>query len=124
MTLTRKEILAMEPGYYLDALIAEKIMGWTKFGIREDGSHNGWNAPYGYSSSAMGYSQIISAAWEVVETLQISHMYTDIRTCADFYEVWITIPPFQEEVERTETVASPKLPEAICKAALLAVLNL
>jgi len=69
------------------------------------------------------WSTDISAAWEVVETLQVSHIYTDIRTCADFYEVWITAPPFREEIQKTETVASPKLPEAICKAALLAVLE-
>lgn len=64
------------------------------------------------------YAEDISAAWEVVERFQESHLYTDIRTCADFYEVWITD---HANDKKTETFASPKLPEAICKAALLAM---
>ncbi|MFD1176885.1 hypothetical protein ACFQ3W_11315, partial [Paenibacillus puldeungensis] len=66
------------------------------------------------------YSSDISAAWEVVEKLQESQLYTDVRTCLDFYEVWVTV---HEDDNQTETVVCPKLPEAICKAALLAVLE-
>lgn len=66
------------------------------------------------------YTQDLSAAWEVVEKLKESHLYTDIRTCADFYEVWITDHATGNE---SETYAHPRLPEAICKAALLAVMD-
>lgn len=117
--MTREEILAMEPGYYLDALVAEKIMGWTKFGVREDGSHNGWNAPYGYSSTTMGYSQIISAAWEVLEKPEIMDRY-QIGVYPTSFGKWIARPFMPGG--RDCTVQADTAPEAICKCALLAIL--
>lgn len=108
--MNREEILAMEPGRELDAFVAEKIMGWTKFGVREDGSHCGWNAPYGYSSSLIGYSQIISAAWEVF--VKFGH-YARIETNHSGGYIALI---------NGITAYAQHAPEAICKAALLAIL--
>ncbi|WFB57488.1 hypothetical protein [Paenibacillus sp. BR1-192] len=102
--MKREEILAMKPGEELDEIVSREIFGVEMI-------------------AHVPYSSDISAAWEVVEKLRESHLYTDIRTCADFYEVWVQIPPFQEEHVQTETIAHPRLPYAICKAALLAVLE-
>lgn len=72
--MNRDEILAMEPGRELDALVARKVMGWMQswspsgkceawFERQDDGSMRGkhdigWNP-----------SKSISAAWEVVEKI-------------------------------------------------------
>lgn len=140
MTYTREYILNMSAQELAEAT-AVNVLGWEIITTKEDVSirrqkHDytdgkGIIALYGirYIARSGGRSrewnpaEDISAAWEVVETLQATHIYTDIRTCADFYEVWITTPPFKEEEQKTETVASPKLPAAICKAALLAVMG-
>ncbi|MNI36911.1 hypothetical protein D3C73_909790 [compost metagenome] len=117
--MTREEILAMEPGRELDVLVEKYVFGNQISWMQDEYSDPVPVAGvHGYIIDH--YSTDISAAWEVVEKLQESHLYTDIRTCADFYEVWITI---HREGNQTETFASPKLPEAICKAALLAVLE-
>lgn len=126
MTLTREQVLEMKEGRGLDRLIKEHV-------FKEDLSEYHWarSGPSMFRNHEGGvnwidipqYSTDISAAWEVVEMLQASHMYTDIRTCADFYEVWIVIPPFMKEEQGTETVSSPKISEAICKAALLTTIG-
>jgi len=65
----------------------------------------------------------ISAAWEVVEKMRQNKIYLDIRVWPDEYQVL----PHQDEnnklIERW-IVQKSSLPEAIGKAALLAVLNL
>ncbi|MNW43611.1 hypothetical protein D3C74_208160 [compost metagenome] len=120
--MTREEILAMEPGEAMDTLILDEVLKWEKrqmwWGetrwVVDRKTNDGKDIHV--DLELFSPSTDISAAWEVVEKLQESHLYIDIRTCADFYEVWITI---HREGNQTETFASPKLPEAICKAALV-----
>lgn len=114
--MTREEIQSLKPGYYLDALVAEKIMGWTKFGVREDGSHNGWNAPFGYTSSTMGYSKMISAAWEVEE--KIKELRLHVKYCQALKEVVISTGEYVGLFDYIHAT-----PEQRCKSALLAVLE-
>jgi hypothetical protein len=103
-----------------DALVAEKVMGWV-LGNNPLTSmiDTGWIDPV-TGSWAKGFSPSadITDAWQVVEKLQEVYLYTDIRTCADFYEVWITD---HANDSTTGTFATPKLPEAICFASLKAM---
>lgn len=126
MTLTREEILAMEPGRKLDALIKEYIFKvdlsgfeWARVG----------NSMFKNTDDAVtwidipNYSLNISAAWEVVEKMRQNKIYLDIRVWPDEYQVL----PHQDENNKLIDrwiVKRSSLPEAICKAALLAVLNL
>ncbi|XEC97024.1 hypothetical protein AB6A23_11065 [Paenibacillus tarimensis] len=122
--MLREEIMNMRPGRELDALIAEKVMGWEKRYLPMTDKEY-WFNPNSEDPVSMPWldewnpSTDIAAAFEVMEELQSSHLYIDVRTCADFYEVWITR---WDTKKQTETIAYPKLPEAICKAALIAIL--
>lgn len=132
--LTRESILAMNPGRELDRLVAERVMnlcvldhvqGYGDGCVLSDIGFDDWEKHPYYGKIddpelLPPYSTDLLAAWEVVEELQESHLYTDIRACADFYEVWITN---HATGEQTGTFASPKLPEAICKAALLTTIR-
>lgn len=117
--MTREEVLKLQ-WRQLDAAIEENIFG-NKVKWVEDELTDLYPISGEYAYIVDHYSDDILAAWEVVEKLRESHLYVDIRTCVDFYEVWITL---HEDGYQTETVSSSKLPEAICKAALLAVLDL
>lgn len=136
--ISREDILSMESGRKLDKLIALHVMGQSVYHYDKDHEENCYYElidSEGYAVDPFGgerdteeeawdtcsyYSESLNDAWEVVEGLQKSHLYTDVRTCADFYEVWITD---HSKGNQTVTVAHPELPEAICKAALLAVLG-
>jgi len=104
--MTRDEILAMEPGRELDALVAEKVMGWTHY--REE-----WGGVV--PDSISHYSTDISAAWEVVEKMG---PFTQLT--ADIYN-GITVWHCSFSV--VDSVDAVTAPEAICKAALLAALE-
>src|SRR3990167_10827314 len=76
--MTREEILNMEAGREMDALVAEKVMGepypdrfahpkW--WGLRYDMGHEVWEP--------MLFSTNIKMAWEVVERLQSFELEMD-----------------------------------------------
>ncbi len=63
MTLTREQIESLEAGPEMDALVAEKIMGWFR-------AMNAWWQPDKTLGGSMpAYSTDISAAWSVVDAL-------------------------------------------------------
>ncbi len=115
--MTRDEIMSLEPGRDLNMLVATKVMGWK---YNEDYFESMGEIKRGPFAEKFDPSSDISAAWEVVEKLQESHLYVDIRTCADFYEVWITDWNMQD---KTETIAHPTLPLVIARCALLTTLS-
>lgn len=117
--LSREKILAMEPGPELDALVDVIVMKQD----RGELTKMTWFIPSGQSEwEYPAYSSDISAAWEVVEKMKSDNwnfvlsddLYQD-RWSATFY--W---DPNQTPIECVEKIA----PEAICKAALLAVMGL
>lgn len=142
MTLTREEILAMEPGPELDKLIAEHVMGWSIYrydkdvpkrcyymlvdksfdSVVDDGS---WNAGERKTEEEAwkdnrSFSTDISAAWEVVTQLKLNNWEFIIASEDDKIDV-----TFYWDAHRMEgAIFGGTAPEAICKAALLAVLNL
>ena len=114
----------MEAGRELDALVAEKVMGWT----RDD--RGAWVPPgcrplrNGYYTERPGcYSTDIAAAWRVVEAMRVAGWYTKVEDghdgppsenprgwhcrvsrAYDWFEGWADTAPL-----------------AICRAALAAV---
>jgi len=125
MTLTREEIQGMKPGKKLNELVMHHIFKMKKEPVGEsftwvyevDEKIMDWRPHYCNPSAD------ISAAWEVVEKMRQNKIYLDIRVWPDEYQVL----PHQDEnnklIERW-IVQKSSLPEAIGKAALLAVLNL
>lgn len=125
MTLTRENILAMSNWRQLDALVAEKVMGLDMVEDTLPQLPKYYRPEYERTifTDVPLYSTEISAALEVLEKMRNNKIYLDIRIWPDEYQVL----PHQDEnnklIERW-IVQRPSLPEAICKAALLAVLNL
>ena len=124
MTLTREQIMNMPEGRELDTLVAQHIMELT---IVPDGlkySPRYYLPEYKetYHREVPNYSTNISAALEVVEKMRKNKIYLDIRVWPEEYQVL----PHQDEHNKLIEhciVKSPSLPEAICKAALLASLG-
>ena len=114
--MTRDEIMAMVPGREMDALVAEKVMMWTK---DADGSY--WLADT-YSirtweqTSYPGFqsSTDIAAAWEVVEKLKERNEYISVHVLREGKYMACTL---EDEAEAD----SPQ--EAICKLALTIVIK-
>mgnify|MGYP001144293395 CR=1 FL=1 len=107
--LTREKILALQPGRELDALVAEKIFGVNNPDAR-------WSP-----------STDIAAAWEVVEKMSKTH-FSEIAMTELEDGTWGWMARFILVLNEPYTVngyrATAKTsPEAICKAALLAVID-
>jgi hypothetical protein len=165
--MTRDEILAMKPGRELDALVAEKVFGWTYWRSKHghwiidtpDGRHfeplfgkvrnydpetserlpdpNWWD---GLSDELPYYSTDIAAAWEVVARLR--DLWTEATRDMDGVTnrvmrsdgSWVDFTPPFDDMEFFEYLHRHAdrrwpwaffyvTPEAICKAALLAVMG-
>jgi hypothetical protein len=122
----------LEAGGQLNALVAEKVMGWT--GINHDAlNRGGWPPPY-RPPSMVGwqlvpeYSTDISAAWEVVEKVSSRNQDTIVvitRNSLDGKRMggedayFCTIEDVSDGIEEWETSAD-SAPLAICRAALKA----
>lgn len=128
--MTKEEILELEPGREIDCLIAEKIMGWKVI----EGSYI--NSVYIVGDDdykeigSCNFSTDISAAWEVVEKMKELHYdtaelyrFTDNKWLVKFVCSYGPCP-YHNNPENTwhgSSVTAQTAPEAICKAALLAV---
>lgn len=124
--MTREEILKLEPGFELDRLVAEKVMGW------EEGYEfvcDGWGLLY-YVNFGLerkrpwSPSTNIATAWEVIEHLVPEYNIGLFNSCdlknpsqgTWYVEIRATrhgAPPCEAGAETA--------PLAICCAALLAV---
>lgn len=119
--LNRDRILNMEPGREMDALVAEKIMGWTECSV--DGQRSYGKPPEFVDADPVvriyEYSTEISAAWGVFEELN-GKFGVSLGRAGDYYEPdrkWNT------RIGKNEWVEAETAPEAICKAALMAVMD-
>jgi hypothetical protein len=123
--LTREQVLSMETGRELDALVAEKVMGLQGFRKGTPG-YEGWEYIYtsnlGDNQPIPHYSSDLSAAWEVIE--KFDNMTFRRGREADghirhFAYIWLN-----SDDDKHEMCKASKMPEAVCKAALMAVMNL
>ncbi len=103
--MTKEEVLRMRPGRDLDLLVCERVLDNMTFG------------------SLKLYSTDIRATWQVLNRLRGESWCIEIKI-ADV--CWVAMellrtPPIKVEV--SAGTHFEKLPEAICKAALLAKLE-
>jgi hypothetical protein len=147
--LTREAILAMPAGREMDALVAERVMGWTPkppYGHWYDADGN----PSGYHPEATDCrkwspSTDIAAAWQVVEKINADPSWKggtmprwfaisgpancgDGRWCAGFqYEICLSGDLWTRDMiewdEDTCCAGGETAPLAVCRAALLCYLD-
>jgi len=116
--MTKKEILAMKAGRELNIKVAEDVMGCKVahdeiFGDMENYSN-------GVHSTLQPYSEDISVAWQVMERLKGYHPRIEFNTYSQKWEAAFSA----RQADFSYPVASATTaPEAICKAALLALLE-
>ena len=121
--MTRDEILAMKPGRELDARVAEKVMGWKTNWLKTDWWEEINPNTHHHKGLVKDFkpSTDISAAWEVVEKM-FERGGCEIgcygsKSGGKWFEVIVIT--MNGEVKVTAHTAH----EAICKAALLAVME-
>jgi hypothetical protein len=129
MTLTREEILAMEPGPALDEITAEIACG-RKVRMLNEVTNNSFKPQYdkkvidegaGRYNIIPRYSSDISAAWEVADKLKIAIIPQSSSAPGNLKYLARAEWDFrQNEID----VFAATAPEAISKVALLAVLKL
>lgn len=125
-------------GRELDALVAEKVMGWTNVqanaftpygqdacGTPPDGIKPMWNSG---RSAIPRYSTDIAAAWQVWETLRQSGRWCCLELSSDYDICWtaqLTPAETREGAPHVPTVviddAAYTAAETICHAALRAI---
>jgi len=123
--LIANDINNMEPGRELDAMVAEKVMGWRKGKVQrmpggiefdtwhfeKDGrpwTHYDWDP-----------STNLLRAWEVVEKMKIAVIPQEQAPAELMYLARYERFPTANDIE----VFAATAPEAICKAALIAVME-
>lgn len=126
--MTKDEILKMEAGRDLDELIAEKVMGLSPCVFRMTGQISAstlWNCkhddcrncyPKNKDAPMKSYSTDISAAWQVVEKM---NCWMDLihQTDGNYVVAFVT------KEDQVYQVRKKTAPFAICRAALLAVMD-
>jgi len=121
--MTRGEILNLMPGEELDALIAEKVFGHQMDGDTLTDGKRCWPLPQ--------YSTSFQAAWLVAE-----YLHMGVAPCHYGYAAsvrrykgedgkWVHLSPWfwSPQHNRCPGVVAQTAPLAICRCALLYVLN-
>lgn len=124
--MDREEILVMEVGQ-LSQKVAEEIMGEC-YHRHWDGGRDSIDClkcgeSRFYHQHSQEYSQDISAAWRVLKKLREDYWCIEIKIADGCWVIMelLRTPPIRVEVDAGTPFE--KLPEAICKAALLAKLE-
>ena len=131
--MTREEILSMSAGRELDELIAEKVMGYVF--VSDKGLPQGkiFRNEFNLAIYAIDYSSNILSTWEVVEKFESLSIHKGVLLNGIGKQlqgkgVWdkgykceivVDMPNF-----KTVCAIGTTAPEAICRAALLATLEL
>jgi hypothetical protein len=117
MYLTREQIMSEPAGEQLDAWVAEYIMGWTYYGEDKElwTNRDSW---YFYVGIDDCFSTDIATAWQIIDKY-LPDWWPEL-ICEDgvTWKCLLGWPKSEPSVARADT---PML--AICKAALLAVLD-
>jgi len=132
--MTRDEILNMPAGREMDALVAEKVMGWIPkdnlYWKDNEGSFAGWATEFSeYSVKPFRPSTDIVAAWQVLEHLiATGEQRFEAPALFKYPLAWLCV--FYQKHEKPGEMApawidanAPTAPLAICRAALLAVME-
>ena len=120
--MTREEILALPAGRHLDALVAENVMGIPALSQREWQGQLLWigggDNDRTYTIAIPNYSESIAAAWLVVEHLKAQTSIIGMEYLPRRIEGAVWRFHFDASYGYAPTV-----PLAICRAALLAVMQ-
>ena len=117
--MTRDEILKMSAGREMDALIAEKVteLSWIIFDGKDPAA----------DELTPEYSTNIAVAWQVVEKMRekefefFAEWKTEKAVNRSNSQPWACFSP--EDETRPFDAAAETMPLAICRAALLAVME-
>jgi len=118
--MTRDEILNMPAGRAMDSIIESAIFNNMCVAYSGTVLYENWfydKAGNGFQAPPKYYSTNISAAWEVVEK------YKD-KFESMYYEFgkWVVLWAFNSD-DGAESIKAETVPLAICRAALLAVME-
>jgi len=116
--MNKEEILAMKPGKELNIKIAEEVMGATYAQDEIFGDVESYGR--GAFSTLQPYSEDISATWQVVERLKGYNPRIEFDTYSQKWEATFSV---KEAHFTCPVVSATTAPEAICKAALLTLLE-
>lgn len=150
-SLTKEEILALEPGLKLNLMIATEVFGWViweekrnEYGyvtFQKAGKDEPYKRQQRWEAIKANYRHIgiedvdpmkhiicglkdwstnISVAWEVLERFDFWNIAKSSGYGPDIYEVSVDIN-LEDGTYRTLCFKAKSSPEAICKAALLAM---
>jgi hypothetical protein len=123
--MTREEILAMEPGYELDRLVAETVMNWH---LVSGAMFSDWVDSGGLKKCGKEWfnpSTDIKVAWEVVKRIKENKLFSVRRMFMDMLQIIISrkVAPNEVWLVMWPDVMWHVEPVDFCKAALLAVLE-
>ena len=130
--MNRDEILNMPAGREMDTLVAEKIMGWERGNISalpqgdipvwHTGEGKGWKT---HQSINWSPSTVINSAWEVVEKILEKPCSINVQTefHSDGNHSSCFIHPYPRGTTNLIMGHGSTAPLAICRAALLAVMD-
>jgi len=113
---------ALKPGRELDALVAEKVMGWKKIKPPNPSFKLTWmwdrleGALIEDAQLTPRYSTDIAAAWEVV-----GKFFKDGKQTAVLSRPWLIPPDYYAWIQYGKRCPGESAPHAICLAALKAV---
>jgi len=118
----------LKPGRELDALIAERVMGYKRAHMDDpeiNFAGDIWLNPNGtkylHTAALPEYSTSIEAAWEVVEKLHELGFFFDLHWDLNT-SVWTTSFKKSSDISEPNFYSKEReAPHAICKAALKAV---
>lgn len=108
----------------LDAVVAEKVMGWRKMeGFWVAPGTPDWVNLYSQPRDPPPFSSDIAAAWQVVEKMVGHGEGNEVRITAGLgrCDVTFDLPGYRPILDRIGDATSDSLPTAICLAALRAV---
>lgn len=112
-------IETLPAGRELDAIVAEKVMGWCR---GSEASSGEWQRHDGMLAELPKFSTDIAAAWQVVEKLRPDDIFLTISAlpdgdyeCAAQNEIGETL-----KLADSACVKAGSAPLVICRAALLA----
>jgi len=122
--MTRDEILAMEAGRELDALVAVEVMEWTRYPNKHGltvMSRPGAMPHHAQIDQHPNFSTDIAATWEAAEAMCQEHgLYFRLHRTPDY--IWAAFDKWSDLRLSVEAQA-PTAPLAISRAVLLAVME-
>lgn len=109
----------MQAGRELDALVAEKVMGWK---LGDNRGAPAWFAHDEFRCEVWQFkpSEDIAAAWEVVEKLGKTWWF-DVELTGNLWHAQFESQEHISERQFADDYSTDSAPHAICKAALMAM---